>query len=240
LLQICLSLEPSFAAYHAAWEFVLALHGGKLESVARAWGAALPNKEVVRELTRTEQGLASRGYLRDHARWTREFARRYFSSTAEAIRTVDPNHLLLGCRFGARVGESVLAACAAPAVDTPLLDWREWPAAAANGPVLAGDFCWADEKIFGAPAASHAHGLTAVERMLRRGRAAFARMARHPGVVGYVWPQWLDEPGEQPPFARGLVHGNGAEAREHTELLADLNARVASLRRATAAVHVSP
>ena len=28
LLQLCLSLEPNFSAYHAAWEFALALHGG--------------------------------------------------------------------------------------------------------------------------------------------------------------------------------------------------------------------
>ena len=262
LLQICLSLEPAFAAYHAAWEFVLALHGGKLESVARAWGAPLANKEVVRERTRAEQGFASRGYLRDHSRWTREFARRYFTSTAAAIRAADQHHLVLGCRFGGPVGEPVRVECAAPAVDVALLDWRELPAVhpagsagagpadasavgigrpGLGGPVLAGDFCWADEKFFGGQTAgSRAHGFTAVERMLRRGRAAFARTARHPAVVGYVWPQWLDEPGEQPPFARGLVHGNGAEAREHTELLADLNARAESLRRAGAVLPVSP
>ena len=59
LLQLCLSLEPNFAAYHAAWEFALALHGGKLAALARAWGAPLANKEVVRELTRTEQGFVA-------------------------------------------------------------------------------------------------------------------------------------------------------------------------------------
>ena len=53
--------------------------------------------------------------------------------------------------------------------------------------------------------------------------------------VGYAWGQWQDEPGEQPPFARGLVHVNGAEAREHTELLASFNRRAESLRRATPA-----
>jgi hypothetical protein len=99
LLQLCLSLEPGFAAYHAAWEFVLAYHGGRLESVAHAWNANLPNKEVVRELTRAEEGLGTRGYLRDDARWTREFARRYFNTTGNAVRQADPNHLILGCRF---------------------------------------------------------------------------------------------------------------------------------------------
>ena len=257
LLQICLSLEPNFAAYHAAWEFALALHGGRLGALARAWGAPLANKEVVRELTRTERGLTSRGYLRDEARWTREFARRYFTSTAAAIRAADSNHLLLGCRFGGPAGESVGAECVYPVVDVPLLDWTELPPAGARapGPVLAGDVCWADENFIdpstssvrpGSPLAGlapvvvgRARRLTAVERMLRRGRSALERAARHPAVVGYVWRQWLDEPGEQPPFARGLVHVNGAGAREHTELLAEFNVRAAALRRGPTAP-VSP
>ena len=248
LLQVCLSLEPAFAAYHAAWEFALALHGGRLETLARAWGVPLANKEVVRERTRAEQGLGTRGYLRDDARWSREFARRYFTSTAAAIRAVDPNHLVFGCRFAGPVGAGVLAECVYPAVDVTLCDWTELPvhatgaprggAGPAAGPVLAGNVCWADEAIRAVPhsagpgpaAMGGVRRLTTVERMLRRGRTALERMARHPAVAGYVWRQWLDEPGEQPPFARGLVHRNGVEAREHAELLADFNARADALR----------
>ena len=233
LLQICLSLEPGHATYHAAWEFTLALHGGKLAALARAWGVPLVNREVVRELTRTEQGLVSRGYARDCARWTREFARRYFASTAAAIRAADANHLVLGARSDGPAGESVRAESVYPAVDVALVDWSELPAAGelAPGPVLAGDVGWAQENFHAAPATvGRASRLTAVERMLRRGRGALERAARHPAVVGYVWRQWLDEPGGQPPFARGLVHRNGAEAREHTELLAEFNRRAEALR----------
>ncbi len=233
LLQICLSLEPNFAAYHAAWEFVLALHGGRSDALTRAWGVAVTNKEVVREWTRAEHGIATRGYGRDDARWSREFARRYFTGTAAAIRKADPNHLVLGCRFGGPVGASVRAECVYPAVDVALLDASEVPAlaAGATGPVLAGDFGWVDAGAADAPARGRGgRGLTTVEWMLRRGRAALERMARHPAVVGYVWRQWLDEPGEQPPFARGLVHVNGTEAREHTELLTAFNARAEAVR----------
>ena len=60
---------------------------------------------------------------------------------------------------------------------------------------------------------------------------ALAHVARHPAAVGYAWGQWLDGPGEQPPLARGLLHVNGAEAREHTELLTLCNRRPADLRR---------
>lgn len=236
LLQLCLSLEPSFAAYHAAWEFVLALHGGRLDVLARAWGAALPNKEMVRELTRAEEGLGTRGYLRDEARWTREFARRYFTTTAAAIRAADPNHLVLGSVFNGLVGPGVLAGCAYPMIDVAMPDWRELPLAsdgAHPNPVLAGNVCWNTPEFSKLPTAARMLRLTSVEWMLRRGRSALERAARHPAVIGYAWGQWQDEPGEQPPFARGLVHLNGAEAREHTELLTHFNARAESLRRLT-------
>jgi agarase len=234
LLQICLSLEPAFAAYHAAWEFVLALHGGRLDALARAWGASLPNKEVVRELTRADEGLGSRGYFRDEARWAREFARRYFNVTAAAIRAADPNHLVLGCRFDGLAGSAVLAECGYPAVDVALPNWSELPSpgVSPSHPVLASDVSWVHEEFSRAPSGSRTRRLTTVERMLRRARAAIDRMAKHPAVVGYAWSQWQDEPGEQPPFARGLVHVNGVEAREHTEVLAQFNLRVDALRRA--------
>lgn len=234
LLQICLSLEPSFPAYHAAWEFVLALHRGRLETLARAWGVAVPNKETIRALTRAEQGLATRGYLRDEARWTREFARRYFTTTAAAVRAADRNHLVFGCRFARPAGAAVLAECAYPAVDVALPHWHELPAPGAmpSQPVLAGDVCWADEAFLRPAAGDRSRRLTRVERMLKRARAALERIARHPAAVGYAWSRWQDEPGEQPPFAGGLVHANGAEACEHTELLAYFNARAETLRRA--------
>lgn len=233
LLQLCLSLEPSLAAYHAAWEFVLASHAGRIDALARAWGVPLQNKEVVREMTRAERAIATRGYGRDEARWTREVARRYFTATSAAIRRADPNHLVLGCRFRGVVGSQVLAECTYPAVDVAMPEWRELPAAGAavSNPVLAGDVGWVDEAYF-APARGRNRRLTSVERMLRGARVSLERLATHSSVVGYAWAQWQDEPGEQPPFARGLVHVNDAEAREHTELLADFNFRCEALRRA--------
>ncbi len=242
LLQICLSLEPVFTAYHAAWEFALASHGGTLDSLARAWGVSLPNKEVVREMTRAENGVTTRGYIRDDAHWTREFAHRYFSGTAEAIRAIDRQHLLCGCRFRAPAGAAVLAAATYPSVDVALPHWSELPApGAAVGPLIAGDVSWSDPGFWAAPSAisetvpvRRGSRLTAVERMLRRARTALKRLARHPAVVGFVWRQWHDDPGEHPPFAHGLVHPNGIEAREHTDLLAEFNPRAEGLRRAAA------
>jgi agarase len=238
LLQICLSLEPSFAAYHAAWEFTLALHGGRLDSLARSWAQPITNKEVVRELTRSDHGIRSRGYLRDDARWSQEFARRYFALTSAAIRAHDPHHLILGCRFAGRAGHAVLAECRYPAVDVPWMDIDDVPLVQ-PGPVIVGDFTWVDERFLSAPSAGRARVLTTVERMLRRGRTTLERAARNPGIVGYAWRTWRDGAGEQPPFASGLVHGNDREAREHTELLADANPRLHALRRSAAPPYTS-
>ncbi|MBL9189991.1 MAG: hypothetical protein JNK23_21105 [Opitutaceae bacterium] len=234
LLQRCLSLEPSFAAYHAAWEFALALHGGRLEAMAQAWGAALVNKEVVRTLTRTEQAIASRGYLRDDARWTREFARRYFTAMGAAVRAADPRHLVLGARTLGRAGAQVVAEAVFPAVDVALVDWRELSVASSHPaqPVIAGDVGWAGAEFQRPLAGGRVGRLTTLERMLRRARAGLARLERNPAVVGYAWARWEDGPGEQPPFAGGLLHANGTEAREHTELIAQFNARMAGRRTA--------
>lgn len=226
LLQLCLSLEPQFAAYHAAWEFTLAAHSGRIENLARAWGVMLANKEAVRALTREEKGIATRGYARDDARWAAEFARRFYAVAAAAVRAHDPRHLLLG---GSGAPPALLAASVRPSVDVLWIRVEDLGAAQA-GPVVAGDFTWVGAKFFANTARTRA--LTTVERMLRRGRLALQRLAAQPGVAGYAWAQWRDGAAEQPPFAGGLVHANDTEAREHTELVAACNERLSVLHQA--------
>ena len=232
LLQACLSLEPNFAAYHAAWEFVLAPYGGQIARLGKAWGCSLENKGVVRELTRSDQALHSNGHVRDDARWTREFAQRYFAGTSAAIRAHDPNHLILGARthFGRQTGGAAwLSECVFPPVDVAWIHSRDIKTAPV-GPVIAGDFFWMSDGQQSAVSRSRARGITSFERMLRPGRTSLRATIAHPSVVGYSWNTWRDDHGEQPPFAHGLVHVNDVEAREHTELLTDLNGRIGSLR----------
>lgn len=227
LLQVCLSLEPGFAAYHAAWEFVLALHRGRMEAMAKAWGVAIANKEVVREMTRADEALATRGYLRDNVQWTREMARRYFVGTAAAIRASDGNHLVLGAReeWGVGMAGANVSELAAAVADVPWVSYRELGVLPA-GPVWVGDFGWAREEFYG----GRGSRLTTVERMLRKGRKELRRLIAAPAVVGYSWTRWRDRAGERAPFGSGLVRADGAEAREHTELVADINGRIGSLR----------
>ncbi len=231
LLQVCLSLEPGFAAYHAAWEFVLALHRGSMAGLAKAWGAPIANKEVVREMTRADEALATRGYARDNARWTREFAQRYFATTAAAIRANDANHLVLGAREepGAGAHEVNVSELAAAVADVAWVGFRDGGMLPA-GPVWVGDFCWAREEFFGAAGVRRAGGLTTVERMLRKGRRELQRTIAHPAVVGCAWVRWRDRAGERAPLGSGLVRADGTEAREHAELVADIQRRIGSLR----------
>jgi hypothetical protein len=235
LLQVCLSLEPSFAAYHAAWEFVLAPHGGQLVRLAKAWGFPLENKGVIREVTRAERSVGTAGHFRDDARWTREFAQRYVTFTSSATRSHAPNHLMFGAANSAMdergTGVSVwLAEIISAAVDVVWMNTKDIRIAP-SGPLFAGNFSWVEEP---RPALktrrARAGGSTSLERMLRHGRASLRAIIAHPSVVGYAWKSWRDHPAEQPPFASGLVHINDAEAREHTELLADLNGRTSALR----------
>lgn len=102
-------------------------------------------------------------------------------------------------------------------------------------PVLAGEFGWTGGAFTGRGRADEPVGQTTVERMLARGRAAFERAMNHPAWIGTAWPRWADAGDRAPPFAEGLVHVDDGEAREHTELLTDLQGRVGPRRALLAA-----
>jgi len=239
LLQICLSLEPNFPAYHAAWEFVLAPRKGDMAVLAKDWAIVLPNKESLRQLTLAETALISEGYRHDHERFTREFARRYFATCAAAIRRYDPNHLVFSCYFPDFPGAAVLAACTYPNADVvsvscdrpQLIEYLKRSDAQGAMPLYLAEFSWQSDAFVRVPAKREPRGLTSIERMIGRGRVALERAFRHPALVGYTWARWVDAEEDLPPFGRGLVHLDDSEAREHTELLSDLNTRADELHR---------
>lgn len=235
LLQLCLSLEPGFAAHHAAWEFVLAANGGTIEALARRWSVSLGNREHVRQLTRDDVAIPGAAFADDARRFAREAARRYFGVTARALRAADLSHLILGCRFGTPPPAGVREACVWPDVDA--VSWRlgagaafgaqakvcagEQPQWVTGGGLTHGDFRRLPVR--------EGTGPTRLERLLRAGREGLVAACRDPRTLGIEWAHWADGGEEAPPFGAGLVHADDHEAVEHTELLSHVHAQARAL-----------
>jgi len=189
LLQVCLSLDPNFAAYHAAWEYVLAPRGGDLARLAADWGVELPNKQTLRVMTQEDRPLDSPPYRDDHDRFSQEFVQRYFRVATTLVREIDPGALWLGPVVESGV-PGWLRDLVRHQVDVMLVrePWaqagpqlvvgmrfsgREAPEAAADDPPLLGR----------------------LEGQLRRGRERLTALLRQPDVVGYLWePTGFDYP----------------------------------------------
>jgi hypothetical protein len=235
LFQACLSLEPSLAAHHAAWEFALAANGGTLGALSTRWGIEIVHREHVRQLTRAEEGIRGEAFAEDAARFEREVARRYFSVTARALREADPTHLVLGCRFAAPPSASVRAACCWPDVAAVSWRWRAGSSFAMQVAAAGGD----EPHWVTGGGLSHGEfrtlplrdgmGPTRLERLLRSNREALVAACRDPRTVGIEWAHWADGGGEAPPFGAGLVHADDDEAVEHTELIRHIHVRARAL-----------
>lgn len=226
LLQICLSLDPRYAAYHAAWEFVLAPHGGDLAALARAWRVELPNKAMLRQWTIDEHAVTTPGYREDHARFTREFAQRYFRTAAAVVREHLPGRLI----FGAPLPRDLPVA--AQESLTPWIDVRPGDVpVAGEGPVFVTTFNWAE--FAQTPVPPELEALSPLERMHRCGRSVLEALVANPAVVGYSWSDYIEgELLRDAPFGRGLLYENGWPAHEHVQPLAAINARAAASHRA--------
>lgn len=239
LLQRCLSLEPRHAAYHAAWEFVLALHGGSFEHLAAAWDTDLPNREVLRRLTLEEKGIASAGYLSDHRRWSEEYARRYLRITRDCLREAAPHHLLFSPSAGRLPDPPWWGSLAAGLTDVRTATWTPsaftGAPAAGDGPLWLTGYTWADERVHGPePEDDEPPALTRVERMLHRGRSQLRALAVHPAVVGWSWAGWTADEAPEPVFAPALLGAGGRESVVHTEALRWVNARAPGWRAGAA------
>jgi hypothetical protein len=241
LLQLCLSLEPRHAAYHAAWEFVLALHEGSFDRLAEDWQVPLTNKELLRAWTREERGVRTPGYQADHRLWSEECARRYAVGAAAAVRAADPQHLVFAPGLARAGAPPWWAEVVGPAVDVmvrrwPAPEWAEGAGAGTGGgerPTWVEGFCWADPQLYEPPpAAGEPPEWTRLERMLGRGRAALRRLATEPAVVGWSWPRWGDAWHGEGVFGPGLVRSDGSDAIEHTEALTWINAQTTAWRTA--------
>jgi hypothetical protein len=218
LLQICLSLDPRFRAYHAAWEFALAPYAGDFTQLARAWNLEGPNKEALRQWTIEDRRIDAPAYREAHARFSGEFVQRYLRTAGEIVRRHAPGTLLFGppLPVGLAAGSEVW------------VDVRVVPESApvGSGPVWVAHFSW----VPGARQAGAGGRLSALERMHREGRAALEALLRQPTTVGYFWSEYMaGERATEAPFGRGLLYEDGLPAMEHVQPLAAINRAARSL-----------
>ncbi len=212
LLQICLSLDPRYSAYHAAWEFALAPYGGDFAQLARAWDLEGPNKEALRQWTIEDRLIDAPAYREAHARFSAEFAQRYLRIVGEGVRRHAPGVLVFGPPLPAGLGALAEAWVDVRVVTelTPL----------SGGPVWFTPFSW----VPAVPEREAKGRLSGLERMHRAGRAALEALLRHPATVGYFWPEYAaGDRAAEAPFGRGLLYGDGLPAIEHVQPLAAIN-----------------
>jgi len=226
LLQVCLSLDPSYAAYHAAWEFVFAERAGKLTRLNTDWGMALPNKEALRQMTREETPIDTPGYRVDLDRFTRQMALRYFGAVSRILRAVDPGRLWLSSPL-ARTTPVAVREIAAQHCDVSLV--TEVGLSEGIGPELLVEVDWARAR--GLRSEMDPVGMGDFERMIWRGRESLLSAIRAPQVVGYIWGHYgAGDWGRDGAFTSGLLDEAGRINQAHVPALQAINGVAAAVR----------
>ena len=240
LLQMFLAADAKHPGHQAAWDWVLARHDGSVRKTAEAWGADFDSPESLRERTRENQVLASCGYREDHEAFAAHYVREYFRRTAEAIRRYDPNHLLLGARFGGTPGDEVLRA-----IDrrhTDVLSWNcynrgfykrcEEMYAATGMPQFNGEYSWISGGFLDWKKLQLRGTFADEEKELcrQRGQGVLEEAFTHPALVGYTWYKfcWNATAPDQPGY--GLIDERGAENKFTSNLLRKVNPRLEDIR----------
>lgn len=124
---------------------------------------------------------AARAFTGTRQEWVRVFAGRYFQTAHDLIRKHDPNHLILGCRFGGPPGPEVFAAITPWTAVVSANNYRigfyekmDEYYRATGKPILNGEFNWWSDLFRG-------------RTQFQKGEASLRKVFTHPGVVGYTW-----------------------------------------------------
>jgi len=232
LLQVCCSLPPESGSYQAAWKFVMDRHGNDLKKVAAAWEVPISKREDVAAMTQAGQGIRTPGYGADHDAFSREFTRQYLKLTAEAIRRYDPNHLILGARFGAPPGSAVLAEFKPPWVDVisannyrrNMFERTDIYYQPNKMPVLIGEFSWAGGAFTERKNVPPEARADIPAFVTKAGPESLEQAFTHPGLVGYTWYRWVQNPEGE--IGYGLVDTEDNPVPFNIRLLTDVNARL--------------
>lgn len=213
-----------------------------VEAFNQAWGTQLKSLDELPGLTALP--MASDAAQAAEREFLREYARTYFKTCREAIQAVDPNHLVLGCRFAGYAPEPVIEAMGEfldvvsynhYGLTAPLEPLRTLHAATGR-PILLTEFSFKardsglpNTRGAGRPLDTQSERAEHFERYV-------TALARLPFVVGYHWFQYADQPpegrfdGENSNF--GLVKGDDQPWPELVARFTQVNARLEEIHRA--------
>lgn len=212
---------------------------GSWSALSAGWGVPVASWEQVRERCRQPDPLPGPGYAADARAFVSAYAGQYFRVARDAIRRHDPNHLILGCRFGGPP-DSLIAEAIRPYTDVlsannyqPALSERYEALTRQTGlPLLIGEFSWNTDLFKQVPLPDEpAEAPLAVrERMFRRGQQTLRRLARNPALVGYTWYRWVQPASTAERFTDGLID-YADRPNLHADTLATVNRQLDALRR---------
>ncbi len=202
LLDHFMELPAGSPGKRAAVDALLEAAGGSLEKVSSVLGVGVSSVDGL---------LSYRGGLPEHplvseARrvFLRMFAERYFNVSVSAVRSVDPNHLILGVRFAGLPPDDVLV-IAGRYVDVVTLNFytNDPPVEAlerafelSGRPLMVTEFSF-KAMDSGLPNTKGAGQPVHTQRERAYLAARFVlKIVELPYVVGYHWFQYSDQPAE--------------------------------------------
>lgn len=238
LLQFAINLEEGRPFREAALAF-LAERKGSVDAAIASWGIeGCKDLQDLQKITAAGVLCQSEAYAEDHEAFTYMAARRYHDKVGEIIRRYDPNHLILGCRFGGPPGKVIGKAC----FDSPGLDvittnnyqhifyervdevYQSCPM-----PILNGEISW-NSDYFGWRQKSHdlpTDALKKLERTVYKAQEAVERAFVHPALVGYTFYRWVHNFEDPEGAAYGITNRSGDLLNQYNKrMLEKINPRL--------------
>jgi len=216
LLRTVLGMDSSKAACKAAWAFLLKRYNDSFAQLSAAWGLAVDSRAAIGKLNQARTAISSKQYEADAAAFSSWYASTYFQVAQQLIRRYDPNHLILGCRFGAPPPTYVLDAIL-PYTDVisvnnyrpTLYERYDTVFRYTQLPILVGEISWNTDLFKYIPFASETTSpLTVKERMFTTGTTTLQHAALHDGIVGFTWYRWVQGISTDDRFCDGVVNYN--------------------------------